>query len=381
MRILLLSAYDALSHRYWREGLVSQLDHIDWVVLSLPPRFFRFRVRGNPLSWVADQREVLEDDYDLVIATSLVDISTLRGLIPSLANTPLWVYCHENQFAYPPSADKRHEVQHELEAKMVFLYALMSADAVSFNSRWNRQTAIEGIKKLMAQLPEKMAPSLLEQLQRKSDVLPVPLLPCHSAPCHSAPGSTRAPSQGAQPLRLLWNHRWEYDKGPDLLLAFVQLLGEQPDHYQLNIVGQQFRRQPEAFAQIKAHVQASDNLTMGRWGFVESRADYLEVMTNCDIVLSTALHDFQGVAVLEAAQYGLIPLLPDALVYPEIFADQYRYTVADDDRVTAQNMLARLLQWGQTRLPAAADVSRFEWSKLRPAYQAQIDRLLASRLS
>ena len=131
MRILLLSAYDALSHRYWREGLVSQLDHIDWVVLSLPPRFFRFRVRGNPLSWVADQREVLEDDYDLVIATSLVDISTLRGLIPSLANTPLWVYCHENQFAYPPSADKRHEVQHELEAKMVFLYALMSADAVS----------------------------------------------------------------------------------------------------------------------------------------------------------------------------------------------------------------------------------------------------------
>ena len=43
MRILLLSAYDAESHRYWREGLVSRFPEHHWQVLRLPPRYFNWR--------------------------------------------------------------------------------------------------------------------------------------------------------------------------------------------------------------------------------------------------------------------------------------------------------------------------------------------------
>ena len=66
MKILLLSAYDAMSHRYWRQGVVENLDQHDWTVLSLPPRHFSWRVRGSSLSWAYGEREVLKDNYDLL---------------------------------------------------------------------------------------------------------------------------------------------------------------------------------------------------------------------------------------------------------------------------------------------------------------------------
>ena len=98
MRILLLSAYDADSHVYWRKGLVEHLDEHEWTVLSLPGRYFSWRMRGNSLSWAFEQRELLSQAYDLVVATSMTDLSALRGFVPSLAQIPTLVYFHENQF-------------------------------------------------------------------------------------------------------------------------------------------------------------------------------------------------------------------------------------------------------------------------------------------
>src|SRR5690606_31607509 len=57
MRILLLSAYDADSHRRWREGLVRELPQHAWTVLALPPRHFSWRIRGNALSWAFGERD------------------------------------------------------------------------------------------------------------------------------------------------------------------------------------------------------------------------------------------------------------------------------------------------------------------------------------
>ena len=50
-KILLLSAYRSDSHGYWSDWLQTDLD-ADWQVLELPGRYFRWRIRGNPLSWL-----------------------------------------------------------------------------------------------------------------------------------------------------------------------------------------------------------------------------------------------------------------------------------------------------------------------------------------
>jgi hypothetical protein len=140
MRILLLSPYDTRSHRRWREGLVATFPEHDWTVLTLPPRHFSWRVRGNSLSWALAERERLQRSWDLVVATSMTDLSALKGMVPALAGVPALLYFHENQFAYP---DRR--VQQRLEPAVVSLYAALASARVVFNSDYNRQTFLEGV--------------------------------------------------------------------------------------------------------------------------------------------------------------------------------------------------------------------------------------------
>ena len=98
MRILLLSAYDAQSHKYWRQGLVAQFPEHDWTQLVLPGRYFSWRIRGNSMQWALGERATLDQPYDLVIATSMVDLASLKGFVPNLATIPSMLYFNENQF-------------------------------------------------------------------------------------------------------------------------------------------------------------------------------------------------------------------------------------------------------------------------------------------
>ncbi|MGB5324806.1 MAG: DUF3524 domain-containing protein [Pseudomonadales bacterium] len=383
MRILLLSAYDALSHRYWREQLLAQFPSVAWSVLALPPRHFSYRVRGNPLSWYSAQRELLQQRFDLVIATSVVDVACLRGLVPSLAALPLWLYCHENQFHYPDSGQQRDTLQrgNRLQAQLVFLYNCLCADAISFNSAFNRDTALAGLGRLLQQLPDKFDPALIDGIGARSDVLPVPvesLVPKRKSNKEYA--GTLPGAAASRNLQLLWNHRWEYDKGPEHLLAFVEALAASDLPITMHIAGQQFREQPAAFAVIEKLLDdplLRGPVTKGQWGFVASQRKYRELLAGCDVVLSTAQHDFQGLAVLQACQAGCAPLLPDRLAYPEYFAPRFLYHWHDNPVDNARSMLHRLqdvladLAAGK----ALPDLQGLGWNALAPAYQQKISFL------
>ena len=149
MRVLLLSAYAARSHVHWQQSLQAMFPEWHWQVLSLPPRYFSWRVRGNPLSWALQERATLEAGYDLLLATSMVDLATLRGLVPCLAQIPSVLYFHENQFDYPQDR-QQHSL---LEAQMVSLYAALVADHLLFNSHYNRDSFLGGVRALLHRLP------------------------------------------------------------------------------------------------------------------------------------------------------------------------------------------------------------------------------------
>ena len=134
--LLLLSPYDAPSHTCWRHQLRNQLAEFGWTELCLPPRYFSWRTRSNAMQWASTQSACLTRDYDLVLATSMVDLASLRGLVPKLATVPTLLYFHENQFA-DPAEHQRHD---NIEPKIVPLYAALCADAVVFNSVFNRDT-------------------------------------------------------------------------------------------------------------------------------------------------------------------------------------------------------------------------------------------------
>ena len=370
MRILLLSAYDAQSHQYWREGLVAQFSKHDWIQLILPGRYFSWRIRGNSMQWALGDRATLDQPYDLIIATSMVDLASLKGFVPNLANIPSILYFHENQFVYPPSQANN---KHHLDPKMVTLYGAIAADKLVFNSRYNQQSFIAGVKELLSQLPEKMPVDVAQLLDEKSSVLPVPLKPLDSlniADASNQSYQTLWPKREyTSPLRLVWAARWEYDKGPQQLQLILRELRKRNVDFQLCLLGQQFRKQPIEFEEIKA--EFGNNIV--QFGYAESRHHYLSWLAEADMVLSTALHEFQGLAVLEAVQLGCIPILPNRLVYPELFNSTYFYKSsinrASLEASSAADLIqhhAKLIDKGISVVPV---IKNLEWPAMATAYK------------
>ena len=367
MKILLLSAYDAMSHAYWRNGLVNAFPEHDWTVLTLPPRYFNWRLRGNSLSWAFGEREALEAGYDLLVCTSMTDLSALKGMVPLLSQIPTLCYFHENQFAYPPSARQNNSV----EPLILNIYTALTADQVLFNTAYNRSTFLAGAEKLLKKLPDHVPAAAIERLKNNSAVLPVPL---PERVFVNDKDNDRATDD--QPLQILWNHRWEYDKSPERLFNAIRLLRQQTDNFTLHVVGQSFRQVPDIFKQ--AEQEFAD--VIGCWGYVESGEDYRALLKRCDVVVSTAIHDFQGIAILEGVAAGCIPLVPDRLAYSELFAKKYRYpsTIKDEEKEAGSlsEKLQKLIIAKETRaLDIAPDIQGLSWTSLRPVYQNWMNQL------
>lgn len=366
MKVLLLSAYDADSHKRWRQGLVAAIPDWDWTVLTLPPRYFSWRIRGNSLSWArGDTRETLRQSWDLIVATSMTDLSALRGLVPELAQVPTAVYFHENQFDYPRSGAAHQSV----EPQLLNIYTALCGDLLLFNSEYNRNTLLEGAAALLRKLPDQVPKGICTEILEKSRVLPVPL-----------EGAVyQVPAEKSQHPTFLWNHRWEYDKGPDILLAALRQFGRQQIPFTLHVVGQQFRKQPAEFAHI--HTLLVELGGLGAWGYQSSLSDYRKLLGQSHGAISTARHDFQGLAVLEAAAAGCKPLVPDHLAYPEWFGPE-GWHFSDDVESCAASLSAAMVQCAQRTQAGeeepVADVSHLSWECLVSEYRRLLEDCAAT---
>ena len=337
-RVWLLSAYRADSHAAWADWLLASQPQVDWQRLELPGRHFAWRIRGNPLSWLD---ALPAGPPDLLLATSMVDLATLKGLHPQLAGVPSLYYFHENQFAYPLS-DRQ---SHWLEPRMVQLYGGLAADQLLFNSAFNRDSYLQGVATLLAQMPDAVPAGVVERLRQKSMICPVPIEP--------------VPADAERdPQLVLWNHRWEHDKAPERFAEAMIALAAEDVPFRLALLGKRPRRVPPALARLREalpqRIVADGRLP---------QAEYRALLGHAWIAVSTARHEFQGLAMLEAASAGARPLVPDALCYPEQYAPAYRYPAHDQ-----QLLVARLRDWLAGGLPPAVDVSPWYADRLAPLW-------------
>ena len=371
MNILVLSAYAAQSHVHWHLSLQAMFKHWRWHVMSLPPRHFSWRVRGNALFWSIAERTALEQPYDLVIATSMVDLATLRGLVPALTKIPTIVYFHENQFEYPQDQQK-HSL---LEAQITSVYSALAADRILFNSSYNRDSFLAGCSALLSKLPDRVPPGVALMLQERSAVLPVPFDRLkYESVTPLWPGASD--SYHRKTLRLLWTGRFEHDKGGEGLLRILYRLEDQLVDYELAMTGQQFRRSPAVFDEISSLFSHR----IVHFGYIDGIADYRALLQAADVVLSTAIHEFQGLGILEAVAHNCYPIVPDRLVYPEIYPSQYRYaSCPDNPEQEAESAVALILEIAPKQLLNAVpyvDVSAFGMRQMASRYE-QIFRELA----
>lgn len=356
-RILLLSAYDAESHRYWHQNLSRHLDDYEWHILSLKDHFFSWRMAANAINFKAQYDAQLNQHHDVLIATSMTDLVAVRGFYPHLAAIPNLLYFHENQFAYPTNPR-----QSGLPA--VCLNSLMAAylaDGVAFNSSYNYRSFFAGAEQFLRKMPDGVPTNLLSLIQTKAEVLPVPILD----DCQPLEQSEKSGNNGD--LQVVWNHRWEHDKGPQTLLALLTLCQELPIKF--HVLGRSFKQIPAAMLAIKRD-HADQCLTLG---YVDKRQEYIKILQHADVVLSTADHDFQGIAMLEAVACGCQPLAPNRLVYPDLYPLENLFAATPEDpEQQARAILDKLLKPADLQ-PVQANMT---WSHCEAQYRQWIQQWL-----
>lgn len=328
MKILSLQPFFGGSHRDFNDGWIKHSRH-DWTVLSLPARNWKWRMRHAAIEF-AQQIETLKSQgqsWDAILTTDMLDVATFKG-IANVGDTPLTVYFHENQFAYPI----KNESRSVLHYAFTNFTTMIAADRVFFNSQFNLDTTLDGAEKVLKRFPDYQPLDRLDEIRAKSSVL------YPGIEISATPPTTKPPQS---PIVITWAARWEHDKGPEQLETFLQKLVESSVDFRINIIGQSYSHKPEAFDRIKQRFEDR----IDAWGF-QSRQRYLEILDATDVILSTANHEFFGLSVVEAITHEALPLLPNRLAYPEVLAsiagaDAHRFLYTDlNDAVEKLQSLA-----------------------------------------
>jgi glycosyltransferase involved in cell wall biosynthesis len=319
----------------------------------MPARNWKWRMRFAGTYFAEElNKQEFPKQYERILCSSFVDVASFRSLVSrKFQQIPLYTYFHENQFAYPVQKEDERDLHFGLTN---FITALAS-DMIGFNTQYNFQTFLAGVDQILKICPDMKLSGAINKINKKASIL-FPGIDFSDFPEYdSCTSLNTAPT-------ILWNHRWEHDKNPEYFFKTLYELDKQDVDFRLLVMGQSFQRQPEVFAEAQRKLAHK----IDHFGYVESRTEYLKRMCHADIVVSTADHEFYGIAVIEAVRMGCMPLLPARLSYPELFPAAYLYEEG--------GLLSRLKTMLQN--PEYLDKSKaksmtecFSWNVLKEKYK------------
>lgn len=353
MKILVIEPYFGGSHRHFLQGLQKHLPY-DFDLLTLPARKWKWRMRLSA-PYFAEQINGfgVEKQYDRIFCSTFVDVATFRSFVHErFQRVPIYTYFHENQFAYPV----QKEDERDFHFGLTNLTTVLASDKVAFNSRYNLETFIEGIDKILKICPDMKLGHLNRQIRDKAVILN-PGIDFSDFP---EPSISKIDSNS--PPVIVWNHRWEHDKDPDYFFQALYKLDQKKIDFRLIVLGQSFQRKPDVFAEADERLSQR----IDHFGYVESRAEYINLLCKADIVVSTALHEFYGIAVIEAVRTGCIPILPNRLSYPELFPAEYLYE-EEQLGLKLESTLKDFIRLDPSEIRDMSD--RFSWPELRNRYR------------
>lgn len=375
-----LEPYYGGSHRQFLDGLSRHSSH-DFTLLTLPGRHWKWRMHGGALTLADQARDLLGAGRrpDVFFASDTLDLpvflATLRsgagatGPFPAgCGRIPSIVYFHENQLTYPLPPG----VERDLGYGFKNLTTAVAADVVLFNSEYHRQGFLAAAGDLLAAMPDAVPAWVTEEIAAKSRVLPLGcdlrVLDRHRSRAAAEVAAGRWGDPAAGPL-IVWNQRWEYDKAPQDLFRALEALKDRGVGFRLAVAGSGATVPSEEF--VHARSVLADRVV--HWGKIENRSDYAALLWAGDVVVSTAIHEFFGVAVLEAVYCGCRPVLPERLSYPELVPREAHGEVlyGEGDLVSAlARALAEPHEWSEDWQRTWA--ARFDWGSLKTRYDEAI---------
>lgn len=365
MKVLLVEPWLTGSHQAWAEGYAGRSVH-EVHVVAHDGAYWRWRLRGGAVTLAEAAAAVVAQHGppDVVLASSMLDVAAFSGHARTwLGTTPIALYLHETQ---PARAALTGE---PLDEDMAYRNwtSMVAADHVFVNSAFHRDALFAALPELLGGPPDARHDHLLEGVRARTSLLPVGVDVAAVAGHHV--------DDEGDPI-VLWSHRWDHDKAPELFFRALRRLDHEGLAFRVALAGANARADPREF--IEAEERFGPKLVQA--GHLP-RAEYVELLGRSAVVVSTAVHEFFGVAMVEAMAAGAVPLLPRALSYPEVVPDHFHGAVLYD----AYGDMVRRLRAVLADVPAAraavaglaGSMDRFDWAVLAPAYDAALEAVAA----
>lgn len=163
------------------------------------------------------------------------------------------------------------------------LFPSLAADQVLFNSRFNQHSFLDNIVPFMNIQSDFKIKNFRHIIEPKCKVLYFPIN------FHKMPNE---PLSNSNELHLLWPHRWEHDKNPELLAKVLIELERRQTQFIISIIGEKFQEYPSCLNEIKEKLGHK----VRNFGYLD-RSKYFECLLEADVVISTADHEFYGVSM------------------------------------------------------------------------------------
>jgi glycosyltransferase involved in cell wall biosynthesis len=372
-RLLVLEPYYGGSHKAVLDCLLPALGW-EYDLLTLPARKWKWRMRGAAIDFAEQARRLdaswraahpdgepsrpgASSRWDAALASTFLNLAEFKGLAgTAVSGVPAAVYFHENQLVYP----NRHTAEWDLQFPLTNVTSALAADECWFNTAWNRDRFLEEIEPFIRQFPDHHPPGLAGRIGARSHVLAPPFDPA---------SFDAVPLAREGHCRIVWPHRWEHDKDPETFFGVVNGLAAEGLDFEVAVAGQAFAETREAF-EGAATALGHRLVHMGQPG---SREAYARLLASSDVAVSTAVNEFFGLAMIEAAYAGCLPLVPDRLAYPEIYPREMRYASPEALSARLRGLIEARPAPGQGRSLA----ERFTSGALLPEYCAAFERLAA----
>jgi len=368
LKILLLEPFFTGSHQQWAQGFQKHSAH-QVEILSLPGRHWKWRMHGGAVA-LADLflKKYTHEKFDLLLATDMLDLNTFLALTRKFtSHIPTAIYFHENQLTYPWSpTDQDVKKGRDNHYAFINYTSALTADELFFNSNYHQQSFLNELPSFLTQFPDFKNLENVDRIKNKSQVL-------HLGMNLKRYDDFLQIGKEQEPV-LLWNHRWEYDKNPDLFFKTLFRLKKENLKFKLIVVGESYKKAPPIFK--KAKEVLAENII--HFGYVERWEKYAALLWQADILPVSSNQDFFGGSVVEAMYCNCFPILPNRLAYPEHIPTTLQslnlYSTADEFFIKIKNAI---VNWSENKTVKTYQnfVAQYDWINLATDYDNALEKI------
>lgn len=359
LHVALVEPFYTGSHQYWIDSLGQHLE-ATVSIYTLPGRHWKWRMTAGCIP-LADKVNATNQEVDVFLVTDMLDVASFKALLkPQYQNVPIVLYMHENQVVYPFKTDKRDK-NWDRHYGFINYKSLLVANQVWFNSSFHKEVFFDEMANFLKPFPEsKTLVSSLSGIKERSKVIPlgldIPLLNQYQQKPSSRP-------------TVLWNHRWEHDKNPEVFFNTLIELSREGVAFDLIVCGEQYAQQPVVFKEAKKELHKH----VIHWGYFDDRSDYIKALWKSTVLPVTSNQEFFGLSVMEAIHCGAHPLLPSRLAYADIYRDHDAFYDSDVDfkeklKAILDNPQGFNIQWF---------TKQFDWKEVIKEYSQALTRVVS----